>query len=128
MSTLAAGRRIERSSRGVPYVTSWTRHRTSVRAIEPQGERALLVCWCDPTCCQYIDQRWTNVTARKNGRCALTGRPIRRGDSVFRPQSRGLRAPGNRHEMILSAAVTTQMQQGGVCGPGTTAIRQPLSR
>jgi hypothetical protein len=124
ISALAPARRAPPSTRGLPGTTSWTRHRTSVRAIEPQGKGSLLVFWCDPTRCHYVDQLWINVTARRNGRCALTGLPIRRGDLIYKPQCRGLRVPANCHEMILFSALSARSHQCGLWDAGD-ALRPP---
>ncbi|MGY6127131.1 DUF3331 domain-containing protein (plasmid) [Paraburkholderia strydomiana] len=37
--------------------------------------------------------------------CVLSGKPIRRGDSIFRPRVYRLQVPLNRHRMILASAV-----------------------
>ncbi|XUW93868.1 DUF3331 domain-containing protein (plasmid) [Burkholderia sp. M6-3] len=124
ISALAPAHRAQPSTRRLPAATSWTRHRTSVRAIEPHGKSSLLVFWCDPTCCHYVDQLWINVMARKSGRCALTGLPIRRGDLIYKPQCRGLRVPANWHEMILFSALWARSRQSGL-GDADRAIRHP---
>ena len=46
-------------------------------------------------------QMWLRVTARKANTCQLTGRPIVRGDLVYRPATNG----ANRMHRILASAV-----------------------
>ncbi|QCP53634.1 DUF3331 domain-containing protein [Trinickia violacea] len=77
--------------------------RTSVVAVERQSERSMLVSWSDSTRCRYIDQRWTSGRSRRSGHCALTGRAIRRGEMIYKPQWRGEHPPANSAEMILAA-------------------------
>jgi hypothetical protein len=42
-----------------------------------------------PTLCNYEEQVWSPCLARASGRCALSGKPINLGDSVYRPRNRG---------------------------------------
>jgi len=44
--------------------------------------------------------------ARADAICVLSGKPIRRGDSIFRPRVYGSQVPVNRHRMILASAVS----------------------
>ena len=78
------------------------RYRTSVIAVEKQSEHSMLVSWSDSTRCRYIDQRWTSGRSRRSGHCALSGRAIRRGDMIYKPQWRGEHPPANGAEMILA--------------------------
>ncbi|MBN3834436.1 DUF3331 domain-containing protein [Burkholderia sp. Ac-20344] len=118
MSPPAPVRPDPRSARDLPERTNWVPNRTSIKAIEPHGKNSLLVSWCDPTSCHYIDQVWVNVTARKNGCCALTGLPIQCGDLIYKPQCRGSRAPANRHEMILLSALSARSHEIGLLDNG----------
>lgn len=77
-------------------------YRTSVIAVEKHSEHLMLVSWSDSTRCRYIDQRWTSGRSRRSGHCALTGRAIRRGDMIYKPQWRGEHPPANGAEMILA--------------------------
>lgn len=63
-----------------------------------------IIAWRDPTECRYGEQRWRGGVARSRGTCALTGRIIRRGDAIYRPQRR-VPPPANAGAMILSEAV-----------------------
>ncbi|MFM0554835.1 DUF3331 domain-containing protein [Paraburkholderia sediminicola] len=63
-----------------------------------------IIAWRDPTECRYGEQRWRGGVARGRGTCALTGRTIKRGDAIYRPQRR-VPPPANAGAMILSEAV-----------------------
>ncbi|MGE8158959.1 DUF3331 domain-containing protein [Paraburkholderia sp. NPDC080076] len=76
-----------------------------ITAIERQSDTYVLISWCDPTMCHYVDQVWSRFTARCSGHCALTGQRIERGDQVFKPRSRGRLRPANCDEMILATAL-----------------------
>ncbi|WP_424062459.1 DUF3331 domain-containing protein [Paraburkholderia sp.] len=78
---------------------------SKVTSIERQENASVLVSWCDPTMCHYVDQVWRRVTARNAGYCALTGQPIKRGDAIFKPRARGRNRPVNYDEMILASAL-----------------------
>lgn len=78
-------------------------NRTSIIALEKQNDSSMLVSWSDSTRCRYIDQRWISAKSRSSGYCALTGRAIRRGDPIYKPQWRGAHRPANSMEMILAA-------------------------
>lgn len=94
-----------RGQRSDPHQdTSTDQYCSKITAIERQGDAAVLVSWCDPTMCHYVDQVWTRVTARNGGYCALTGERIQRGDLIFKPRGRGQHRPSNCNEMILAAA------------------------
>lgn len=85
--------------------TSADQYHSKIRAIERQSVTSVLVSWCDPTMCHYVDQVWTRVTARNCGYCALTGERIQKGDLIFKPRGRGQYRPSNCNEMILAAAL-----------------------
>lgn len=67
--------------------------------------RRVVLSWSDSTSCSYRGQLWRYAIARRAGTCALSGRPIRRGDAVFRPQSSVRSTPRNRGAMILAASI-----------------------
>ncbi|WP_233836738.1 DUF3331 domain-containing protein [Paraburkholderia sp. ZP32-5] len=73
--------------------------------IELQANATLLVSWSDPTLGRFVDQRWRPGSARMSGTCRLTGKPVRRGDRIFRPQLRNGTEPPNASDMILVASV-----------------------
>ncbi|MCA8061407.1 MULTISPECIES: DUF3331 domain-containing protein [Burkholderia] len=83
------------------------RARSSIVSVERQTESSVLVSWSDPTCCRYDEQRWINAKSRMRALCALSGRVIRPGDPVYKPQWRGARRPANGAEMIL----TTELER-----------------
>ncbi|WP_118180114.1 DUF3331 domain-containing protein [Paraburkholderia phosphatilytica] len=55
---------------------------------ERVDSRTVLLTWHDATRGRFTEQRWRLAAAPTNGQCALSGRPIRRGDRVFRAQYR----------------------------------------
>jgi hypothetical protein len=59
--------------------------------------------WHDPRLCSYEEQVWSPCLARTSGRCALSGKRIHLGDSVYRPRTRGRVMPLNGHVMILTS-------------------------
>lgn len=78
---------------------------SSIRRIEWQTACTILVSWSDSTLGRYVDQTWRAGFARTDGICGLTGKPVRRGDPVFRPLQRGDAAPKNAFDMILADTV-----------------------
>lgn len=79
--------------------------RAHVTILDQPSSKTLSVCWSDPTSGYYGDQTWRIGLARHASFCALTGRPIRYGDAVFRPRSCDIHCPANRDRMILAAAI-----------------------
>jgi hypothetical protein len=78
---------------------------SSIRRIEWQTTCTILVSWSDSRYGSYVDQTWRAGFARINGICGLTGKPVRRGDPVFRPLQRNNAAPKNAFDMILASTV-----------------------
>jgi hypothetical protein len=78
---------------------------SSIRRIEWQTTCTILISWSDSTLGRYVDQIWRAGFARTDGVCGLTGKPVRRGDAVFRPLQRGGDAPKNAFDMILAETV-----------------------
>jgi hypothetical protein len=76
-----------------------------VTFVERVTERSILVNWCDSTSCHYADQLWTKRLARHAGHCALTGKPITRGDAIYAPSTRVSHPPVNERAMIHAASV-----------------------
>jgi hypothetical protein len=62
-------------------------------------------CWSDSTSGYFGEQVWGMGLAQVQSFCALSGMPIRIGDSVFRPWVSEARAPANSHRMILASSV-----------------------
>jgi len=81
-----------------------------VSVLEQLTPTTLSVYWSDPCLGRYADQVWRIGLAPLDSFCVLTGRSIRRGDSVFRPRVRGSYSPANRHRMILASAVSDYLR------------------
>jgi hypothetical protein len=77
----------------------------NVTVLEHMANSRVCLSWHDPTLCNYEEQVWTTALARRSGRCALSGAHIRRGDTVYRPQTRGGTPPANSDAMILASAL-----------------------
>jgi len=75
-----------------------------VRVIERPSSATAIVYWSDAATCHYGYQGWRVTTATSDGACALTGAPILRGDSVYRPSQRDPK-PQNAAAMILAASM-----------------------
>ncbi|MGF6758078.1 hypothetical protein P3T16_005499 [Paraburkholderia sp. GAS42] len=59
--------------------------------------------WADATLGHYGEQLWSLGVARRKAICALSGEPIKRGDSIYRPRHMGGKAPSNATAMILAS-------------------------
>ncbi|WP_405044826.1 DUF3331 domain-containing protein [Paraburkholderia sp. USG1] len=77
----------------------------NLTVLEHMANSRVCLSWHDPTLCNYEEQVWTPGLARRSGRCALSGAHIRRGDAVYRPQTRGSTPPANSDAMILTSAL-----------------------
>lgn len=100
----------------------------SIRILERKTNSTILVCWRDATSGQYAEQTWRLVSATRNGQCALSGCPIRRGDFVFHPSYRGAKIPANADVQILASQLPCPVD-GMLLIPDTptTAIGDPRS-
>ncbi|MFM0270976.1 DUF3331 domain-containing protein [Paraburkholderia aspalathi] len=79
-------------------------HGVTVSLVERQTFSTVTIAWRDSTRCCYGDQIWHSTRARIEGVCAMSGRPIRPGDAVYKP--RPCRpAPRNVGAMILTSAL-----------------------
>ncbi|WP_181196587.1 DUF3331 domain-containing protein [Paraburkholderia sp. BL25I1N1] len=76
-----------------------------VKVLDRPTSSTATVSWRDSTSCHYGDQLWSRRIARFNGVCALTGKPVRKGDLVYQPRTSGHR-PINANRMILSSVIT----------------------
>ncbi|WP_394365057.1 DUF3331 domain-containing protein [Paraburkholderia kirstenboschensis] len=76
----------------------------SVRLLECPSDRTVLIEWSSPTGCRYGEQLWTRAIATSAGVCALSGKPVTRGDAVFRPR-RPLNSGGNALAIILATEI-----------------------
>ncbi|WP_408223488.1 DUF3331 domain-containing protein [Paraburkholderia dipogonis] len=83
----------------------------TITVVEHMSNSRVCLSWHDPTLCNYEEQVWTPALARRSGRCALSGAHIRRGNAVYRPQTRGQIPPANGEAMILATALA-QVRDG----------------
>ncbi len=81
-----------------------------ISIVERLTESTLSVDWSDPCLGHYSDQIWRIGLARVNSNCVLTGVPIRRGDTIFRPRLGGMYRPANSHRMILASAASDYLR------------------
>ncbi len=84
---------------------------SSIRHIEWQTASTILVSWSDARLGLFQDQTWRVGVARRQGTCALTGVPVRRGDVVFRPLARAGTTPMNASDMILAATLSREARR-----------------
>ncbi|CAB3794616.1 hypothetical protein LMG27177_03682 [Paraburkholderia fynbosensis] len=73
-----------------------------VTIAERTGPTSATVIWNEPNC-RYGYQTWRAAVSRVSGVCVISGKAIRRGDIVFKPQLRPV--PLNAHAMILQSVV-----------------------
>lgn len=75
-----------------------------VRLIDRPSRSTATIEWRDPTHCCYGDQVWRTSRARVAGVCAMSGRPVRPGDAVYKPRAcRPM--PINSDAMILRSVL-----------------------
>lgn len=77
----------------------------TIRILERLSPSAVALSWHDPTSLNYAEQVWWMSGAPKNGRCAVSGARILRGQSVYRPRRSGKDVPLNGSEMILTSVI-----------------------
>jgi hypothetical protein len=82
-----------------------------VSVVEELSLTTISVRWSDPCMGRYDSQIWGIASAPSDGVCALSGKPIRRGDSIFRPRVSRAYTPVNRHGMILASAVACSLEE-----------------
>jgi hypothetical protein len=76
----------------------------SVVLLDRISPRTATVSWSDPQGCKYGEQVWRLAAARRAGTCVLTGRPIARGEPIYRP-TKADPPPTNADAMMLAAAL-----------------------
>lgn len=76
-----------------------------VTFVERIGAKAVSISWRDSTGGNYREQRWVQRAARTRGICALTGKAIARGDSIYHPVSGTRGKPSNLAQMIRAEAL-----------------------
>ncbi|WP_418789331.1 DUF3331 domain-containing protein [Paraburkholderia pallida] len=79
-------------------------HPGYVHVLERLSSTAVSICWYDATCGHYADQIWRRSHSRRKTVCSLSGRPVERGDAIYRPCVRGLR-PVNAEHSILACVL-----------------------
>lgn len=72
--------------------------------VERVSDRTILIRWRDATVGHYAEQPWMKGIARRSTFCVLSGLRIRRGDSVYRPFTRG-RPWANGEQVVLAIMV-----------------------
>jgi hypothetical protein len=82
-----------------------------VSIVEKLSPSTISVRWSDPCLGHYANQLWGIGLARGAAICVLSGKPIRRGDLIFRPRVHRSHVPSNRDRMILASAVAGCSQQ-----------------
>nr|WP_306666067.1 DUF3331 domain-containing protein [Mycetohabitans sp. B3] len=76
----------------------------TIRILDRPSSVTAIVYWSDAATCHYGYQGWRLAGAEKDGQCALSGQPVRRGDLVYRPAQREP-SPRNVDAMILASAM-----------------------
>jgi hypothetical protein len=94
---------------GARHVDGTALHGVTVSLVERQKSSTATISWRDSTRCCYGDQVWCASRARTEGVCAMSGRPIRRGDAVYKPRPYRP-APRNADAMILTSALDDATQ------------------
>jgi hypothetical protein len=90
-------------------VTGLVHGEVSVSLIDRPTSSTATIAWRDSTRCCYGDQVWRSSRARVEGVCAMSGRPIRPGDPVYKPRPcRPM--PVNAGAMILTSALDDATQ------------------
>ncbi|WP_429359553.1 DUF3331 domain-containing protein [Paraburkholderia sp. GAS32] len=94
-----------RGSRRPVALPNWSEHnKPTVRVIDKPTAQTLTESWRDALSGHYGHQTWRLAIARKSGTCVLTGRPIARGDAVYRPRG-GATPPNNAGAMITADGI-----------------------
>ncbi|WP_175148330.1 DUF3331 domain-containing protein [Paraburkholderia ultramafica] len=94
--------------------------RRGLKVVERTDERDVVISWEDPTRGRLGDQRWRLGTASASGVCAISGKPIKRGDCVFKPMRNTSRFP-DLGDMILAAAVDSVYEYKPATNPQRAA-------
>ena len=89
---------------GARHVDGTALHGVTVSLLDRPTSATATISWRDSTRCCYGDQLWRSSRARTEGICAMSGRPIRPGDAVYKPRF-GRSAPRNADAMILTSAL-----------------------
>jgi hypothetical protein len=76
----------------------------SIVLLDRISPRTATVSWSDPQGCKYGEQVWRLAAAKRPGTCALTGRPVAKGDAIYRPTT-AEPPPANADAMMLAEAL-----------------------
>jgi len=96
---------LARSRKVKPTARNAKDRRATIRVLERLSVSAVSLSWHDPTSLNYAEQVWLMGGAPKNGRCAVSGESILKGQSVYRPRRSGRDLPLNGSEMILTSVI-----------------------
>jgi hypothetical protein len=91
-------------SKSARHADGAARHGATVSLVDRPTSSTATISWRDPTRCCYGDQVWHSSRARTAGVCAMSGRPIRAGDAVYKPRP-CRQTPRNAGAMILTSAL-----------------------
>lgn len=86
------------------HVDGTALHGVRVSLLDRPTPSTATISWRDSTRCCYGDQVWCSSRARTEGVCAISGRPIRPGDAVYKPRPCRPQ-PRNAGAMILTSAL-----------------------
>ncbi len=78
-----------------------------VQILERPTSRTASILWRNAGRCYYGEQLWVRGVANCSGRCAVSGRSVKRGDYIYRPR-RGKLRPVNAFSVILAAVIETE--------------------
>ncbi|WP_213780688.1 DUF3331 domain-containing protein [Caballeronia sp. dw_276] len=79
-----------------------------VRLLDRPSQSTATIAWHDSTAGSYGDQVWHTSRSRVNGVCAMSGRAIQPGDSIYKPRS-SKPTPVNASAMILDEVLVTAL-------------------
>jgi hypothetical protein len=91
-------------STAVPKQRDFDIHNIKIAVLDRPTVSTVLISWKDSTRCNYGYQLWHVARSRKSGTCALSSKPIKVGDMVYRPYS-GRSNPLNAEAMILAVLI-----------------------
>jgi hypothetical protein len=75
-----------------------------VLVLERPTARTAWILWRNAGVCYYGEQLWVRGNAIGTGQCALSGRPVKRGDRIYRPRQGKVRTL-NALAVILASSI-----------------------
>ena len=102
------GRRRRRVSEPVAGIDYRPSAALIIELVERQSTSTVTLMWND-TVCRYGYQDWRLAATRKSGVCAMSGKPIKRGDLIYKPVSPT--AALNAKSMILRDALDAAFER-----------------